>query len=210
MPVKETAGDYWGYQPRYFYAPERDYGKPGDLKRLIDACHGHGIRVILDKVTNHAGTECPLTAIDHDYWFHHENADDFQFGPKFNYELHDGERDEYPARAFMLGSIQYWMEEYHIDGIRFDATRIVGNRDFLREAAAAVWHKAGEIKPLIRVAEHIPLELDIVEPDGPMDAAWFADWTHQITSILSGEVVEGRDLESWDGLMDVIDPRRVG
>lgn len=210
MPVKETAGDYWGYLPKYFYAPERQYGKPGDLKRLIDACHGHGIRVILDKVTNHAGTECPLTAIDHDYWFHHENTDDFQFGPKFNYEFHDDERDEYPARAFMLGSIQYWMEEYHIDGIRFDATRIVGNRDFLREAAAAVWHKAGEIKPLIRVAEHIPLELDIVEGDGPMDAVWFADWTHQIMSAVTGQSIEGRDPESWDGLMEVIDPRRVG
>jgi 1,4-alpha-glucan branching enzyme len=210
MPVPETAGDYWGYLPKYFYAPERAYGKPGDLKRLIDACHGYGIRVVLDKVTNHAGTECPLTAIDHDYWFHRENTDDFQFGPKFNYEFRDDERGEYPARAFMLGSIQHWMEEYHIDGIRFDATRIVGNRDFLREAADAVWHKAGDLKPLIRVAEHIPLELDIIEGDGPMDAVWWADWTHQITSTLSGRSIQGRDPAGWDGLMEMIDPRRAG
>lgn len=210
MPVQETAGDYWGYLPKYFYAPETEYGTPGDLKRLIDSCHGYGIRVILDKVTNHAGTECPLTAIDHDYWFHHENTDDFQYGPKFNYEFHDDARDEYPARAFMLGSLQHWTEEYHIDGIRFDATRIVGNMDFLREAAEAVWRKEGTLKPFVRIAEHLPLDIGIVENGGPMDAAWFADFTHQITSLLTGQTVAERDPASWDGLMAVIDPRRAG
>ncbi len=210
MPLMETAGDYWGYLPKYFYAPDREYGKPGDLKRLVDACHGHGIRVVLDKVTNHAGSECPLAHIDHDYWFYHETTDEFQYGPKFNYEYRDDEQGEYPARAFMLGALQFWMEEYHLDGIRFDATRIVGNREFLRAAADAVWGKVGALKPVIRVAEHIPNELDIVEDGGPMDAMWRADWTHQITSLLIGQSVGGGDPENWDALMNVIDPRRVG
>lgn len=210
MPVKETAGDYWGYLPKYFYAPETAYGSPADLKRLIDACHGHGIRVILDKVTNHAGTDCPLAHIDHDYWFHHETDDEFQYGPKFNYEFHDDARDEYSARAFMLGSLQYWVEEYHVDGIRFDATRIMGNMDFLREACDAIRYKKGSLKPFICIAEHLPLDIAVVEDGGPVDTAWFVDFAHQMASILSDQPRDGRDPENWDGLMEAIDPRRIG
>lgn len=210
MPVMEAADDYWGYLPTYFFAPENAHGNPGDLKRLIDTCHGHGMRVILDMVTNHAGSECPLAHIDHDYWFHHENTDDSQYGPKFNYDFYDEERDEYPARAFMLGALQYWVQEYRVDGIRFDATRILDNPTFLREAADTVWHMAGEIKPFIRVAEHIPLDIAVVEEGGPMEAAWFADFAHQMMSTLTGQPIQAREPESWDGFMEVIDPRRAG
>jgi 1,4-alpha-glucan branching enzyme len=210
MPVTEAAGDYWGYLPKYFYAPEHAHGNPGDLKALIDACHGHGLRVILDMVTNHAGSECPLAHIDHDYWFYHENTDQLQYGPKFNYDFYDEERDEYPARAFMLGALQYWVQEYRVDGIRFDATRILDNMDFLREAADTVSHAVGKIKPFIRVAEHIPLDTTVVEDGGPMDAAWFADFAHQMMSTLTGQPVQARDPERWEGLMEVIDPRRAG
>jgi len=210
MPVAESAEDYWGYLPKYFYAPKTAYGNPGELKGLVDACHGHGIRVILDVVMNHTGTECPLAHIDHDYWFYHENLDESRFGPKFNYDFHDDERGEYPARAFVLGALQYWTQEYHLDGVRFDATRILDNMDFLREAADVVAHMAGDVKPLIRVAEHIPLDIAVVEDGGPVDAAWFADFAHQMMSTLSGQPVQARQPKSWDGLMEVIDPRRAG
>ena len=210
MPVQETAGDYWGYQPKYFYASETAYGNPSALKSLIDACHGHGIRVILDKVTNHAGSECPLAHIDHDYWFYHETTDEFQYGPKFNYEFHDDARGEYPARAFMLGALQYWVEAYHVDGIRFDATRIMGNMDFLREASQAIWEKEGGLKPFIRIAEHLPLDIAVVEDDGPMDAAWFVDFAHQIASTLTGQPQDGHDPDDWQGFLAALDPRRAG
>ncbi len=210
MPVQETAGDYWGYLPKYFYAPETAYGDPGDLKRLIDACHGKGIRVILDQVTNHAGSECPLAHIDHDYWFYHETTDQFQYGPKFNYEFHDDERNEYPARAYMLGALQQWVGAYHVDGIRFDATGIMGNMAFLREASEAIWNKEGGLKPFIRIAEHLPLDPAVVENDGPMDAAWFVDFAHQLASTVVGQPLDGHDPESWDGLIEALDPRRAG
>ncbi len=210
MPVQETAGDYWGYLPKYFYAPETAYGDPGDLKRLIDACHGHGIRVILDQVTNHAGSECPLAHIDHDYWFYHETTDQFQYGPKFNYEFHDDERNEYPARAFMLGVLQQWVEAFHVDGIRFDATRIMGNMAFLREASEAIWHKEGNLKPFVRIAEHLPLDPAVVENGGPMDAAWFVNFAHQLASTLVGQPLDGSDPNSWEGLIEALDPRHAG
>lgn len=210
MPVQETAGDYWGYLPTYFYAPRAAYGSHTDLKRLIDACHGWGIRVILDQVTNHAGSECPLAHIDHDYWFYHETSDDLQYGPKFNYESHDDARGEYPARAFILGALQYWVEEYHLDGIRFDATRIMGNMEFLGEASAAIWRKEGALKPFVRIAEHLPLDLAVVEDGGPMDAAWFVNFAHQLASMLTGQPRKGNTPDDWDGLMEALDPRRAG
>ncbi len=210
MPVEETVSDYWGYLPRYFYAPESRYGNPDDLKQLIDACHMRGLRVILDKVANHASSECPLAHIDHDYWFHHDNADDFQYGPKFNYEAYDEEMQQYPARSYVLGSLQHWTEEYHVDGIRFDATRILNNWDFLRDANDAVWNKVRGIKPFITIAEHLPINPNIVEHDGPMDAAWYVTFTHQMKATLTGQPADGRDPANWEGIMEALDPRRAG
>lgn len=161
-------------------------------------------------MTNHAGSECPLAHIDHDYWFYHQTTDLFQYGPKFNYEFHDDTRNEYPARAFMLGALQYWVEEYHLDGIRSDATRIMGNMAFLREAAEAVWNKEGRLKPFVRIAEHLPLDLAVVENGGPMDAVWFVDFAHQLASTLLGQPEDGREPGNWDGLIEALDPRRAG
>jgi len=87
MPLKEYPGDHsWGYNPRYFFAPESSYGGTSDLKRMIDACHGRGIRIIMDTVFNHAEAETPLAHIDHDYWFYHDAQDpDNYWGPEFNF-----------------------------------------------------------------------------------------------------------------------------
>jgi 1,4-alpha-glucan branching enzyme len=72
LPVKEYPGDYsWGYNPRYFFATETSYGTTDELKHLIDECHARGIRVIMDGIFNHSEASCPLTQIDHDYWYHH-------------------------------------------------------------------------------------------------------------------------------------------
>lgn len=74
--MQEYPGDdNWGYTPRYFFASESSYGSTEQLKRLIDECHGRGIRVIMDGIFNHSHAESPLTQIDHDYWYHHSPRD---------------------------------------------------------------------------------------------------------------------------------------
>jgi 1,4-alpha-glucan branching enzyme len=66
MPIQEFDGNQsWGYNPSFFFAPDKYYGPEDDLRRFIDSCHGRGIAVILDLVLNHATGNCPLAAL---YW----------------------------------------------------------------------------------------------------------------------------------------------
>lgn len=205
MPVKENALDYsWGYQPTHFFAADSSYGTSDELKRLIDECHGRGMRVILDGVYNHASTDCPLTQIDHDYWFHHSARDpDNAWGPEFNYEHHDAALDVRPAWKFIGDAVKFWIEEYHIDGIRFDAARQIANYDFMRWIVQRSKEWAGQ-KPFYNVAEHIPEEPAITGPEGPMDGAWHENFYNAVKDHL---LDSGRDLER---LKDVLDARRQG
>lgn len=205
MPVKEYPGDRsWGYNPRYFFATESSYGTTAELKHLIDECHGKGIRVFLDGVYNHSESSCPLTQIDHDYWYHHSAKDaEFNWGPEFNYEHYDEKLDTYPARKFIGDTIRFWVGEYHIDGIRYDAARQIGNYDFLGWVAQEAKQAAGN-KPFYNVAEYVPENPSITNLDGPMDACWHDSFYHMITPILCGESF---DLEQ---LKDALDGKRQG
>jgi 1,4-alpha-glucan branching enzyme len=116
MPVKENPGTYsWGYSPVHFFAAESNYGTSYQLKQLIDECHGKGIRVLIDGIYNHSNTDCPLTQIDHDYWYHHDPQDEeFNWGPEFNYLHYDEKLDLKPAWKFIGDSVEFWIKEYHI------------------------------------------------------------------------------------------------
>lgn len=205
MPVKEYPGDHsWGYNPRYFFATESSYGTTAELKHLIDECHARGIRVIIDGVYNHSETECPLTQIDHDYWYHHEPKDPEQnWGPEFNYEHYDEHLDTYPARRFIGDTVRFWISEYHFDGIRYDAAKQIGNYDFMHWLVQETKKTAGS-KPFYNIAEHIPDTPEITNVDGPMDGCWHDSFYHTIIPHLCGETF---DLEQ---LKDVIDPKRQG
>ncbi|NJM89127.1 MAG: alpha-amylase [Hydrococcus sp. RU_2_2] len=205
MPVKEYPGDYsWGYNPRHFFAAESSYGSTKELKHLIDECHARGIRVIMDGVYNHSESSAPLTQIDHDYWYHHEPRDpDNNWGPEFNYEHYDENLDTYPARRFIGDCVRFWIEEYHIDGIRYDAARQIANYDFMHWMVHETKQAAGS-KPFYNIAEHIPETTSITNIDGPMDGCWHDSFYHTVLAHISGEAF---DLEN---LKDVLDPKRQG
>ncbi|MEL7242024.1 MAG: alpha-amylase family glycosyl hydrolase [Cyanobacteria bacterium J06573_2] len=205
MPVKEYPGDYsWGYNPRHFFATETSYGETADLKKLIDECHGKGIRVFMDGIYNHSEASSPLTQIDHDYWYHHEPRDpDNNWGPEFNYEKYDDNLDTYPARKFIGDTVRFWIEEYHIDGIRYDAARQIANYDFMHWIVDEAKKTAGA-KPFYNIAEHIPETTSITNLDGPMDGCWHDSFYHCIREHICGDKF---DLEE---LKDVIDCKRQG
>ncbi|MGI0484763.1 alpha-amylase family glycosyl hydrolase [Pantanalinema rosaneae CENA516] len=205
MPVKEYPGDYsWGYNPRHFFATESSYGTSADLKHLIDECHARGIRVLMDGIYNHSEASSPLTQIDHDYWYHHEPRDpDNNWGPEFNYELYDEALDTYPARRFIGDTVRFWVEEYHIDGIRYDAARQIANYDFMHWIVQEVKQSAGT-KPFYNVAEHIPETTSITNVDGPMDGCWHDSFYHCVLEHICGDTL---DLER---LKDVLDAKRQG
>lgn len=205
MPVKEYPGDYsWGYNPRYFLATESSYGTTAELKALIDECHARGIRVFMDGIFNHSEASSPLTQIDHDYWYHHEPRDpDNNWGPEFNYEHYDENYQSYPARWFIGDVVKFWIQEYHIDGIRYDAARQIANYDFMHWIVQEAKKTAGA-KPFINIAEHIPETTSITNIDGPMDSCWHDSFRACIVEHICGDTF---DLER---LKDALDGKRQG
>ncbi len=212
MPVNEFPGDYsWGYSQSSIYAIENSYGTPDELCALVDECHARGIRVINDAVYNHMDKDAPLTQIDYAYWFYTENPDDaeLQFGPKFNYEHFDANLQRFPARDHVMGSILYWVNNYHIDGIRFDATRAIKHYDLLDWMHDQV-HEYINFKPFFTIAEHVPQDPTIVGPSGPMDAAWHENFSKQLMCTILGIPKDGREPFDTSALINVLDGRREG
>ena len=205
MPIMEFPGDYsWGYNLRYLFATESSYGTTKDLKHLIDECHARGIRVIMDGIFNHSEAESPLTQIDHDYWYHHEPRDpDNSWGPEFNYEKYDENLDIKPAWEFIGDVVRFWISEYHIDGIRYDAARQIANYDFMHWIADQA-RQTASMKPFYNIAEHIPETTEITNADGPMEGCWHDSFYHTLIAHICGDRFELQQLE------DVIDCKRQG
>jgi 1,4-alpha-glucan branching enzyme len=127
MPVGEFEGNLsWGYNPSFFFAPDKYYGTKNDLKRLIDEAHGKGIAVIMDMVLNHAFGQNPMVRLynDGDYgaptednpWFNRVAKHPFNVGYDFNHE------SAY-TKAFVDSVNNYWLTEYKVDGFRFDLSK---------------------------------------------------------------------------------------
>ena len=205
MPLKESPGDFnWGYSPVHYFAPEQSYGTTAQLKELVDKAHALGIRIIVDGVYNHASTESPLAQIDHDYWFRHEpkNAE-HNWGPEFDYEKKDENLDLMPARDFIYDSIRFWIREYQIDGIRFDAAKELNSFDALRDFVTYS-RQMSSMKPFFTVAEYIPPSPEVTEPRGPVESCWNDSFMYAMVEYLTGEEV------NLEKMKDAIDPQRSG
>ncbi|HEY9848883.1 MAG TPA: alpha-amylase family glycosyl hydrolase [Leptolyngbyaceae cyanobacterium] len=208
MPINEYPGDYsWGYKVRHFFATESSYGSTEDLKRFIDECHARNIRVILDGIYNHTDEECPLLMIDRNYWYyehlHYPEDPGNYWGPEFNYNNYDEKLDIKPAWKFIGDVVRFWVQEYHIDGIRFDAVRQLNNYEFL-EWIGKEAKKAAAPKPFYNIAEHIPDTSKVVSPEGPLDACWHESFRYYIVPHICGEKFE------LEKLKEVLDPKQQG
>ena len=125
MPVTEFSGnDSWGYNPIYYFAPDKAYGPKDALKRFIDAAHKQGIAVVLDMVLNQADYEFPYVKM---YWagdrpsadspyFNQQATHPFSVFFDFNHESRD-------TKAFVDRVCTYWLQEYKVDGFRFDLSK---------------------------------------------------------------------------------------
>ena len=213
MPLNEHPGKYnWGYLVSNFFALENSYGFPEDFKRLVDECHARGIRVILDGIYNHCAEECPLLKIDRTYWYYstkkeHKKESDY-WGPEFNYEYYDEKLDIRPAWKFIGDVVRFWIQEYHIDGIRFDAVSQLAsldiekpNLDFLNWITQEAKKAAGN-KPFYNIAECIPEEPILIAPNGPMDGSWHESFHQFILEHLCS------DTFNLDKLAEVLNPKQ--
>ncbi len=124
MPVNEFEGnDSWGYNPNYYFAPDKYYGTKNDLKALIDACHAKGIAVIQDIVLNHSFGSSPMVQLyssggvpANNPWYNTNPTHPFNVGYQFNHESQ-------ATKYFVKNVLKFWMTEYHIDGFRFDLAK---------------------------------------------------------------------------------------
>ncbi|TSA30499.1 MAG: T9SS C-terminal target domain-containing protein [Bacteroidetes bacterium] len=133
MPIMEFEGNSsWGYNPDFSYAVDKYYGPKNTFKQLVDAAHEKGIAVILDIVCNHQFGQSPLVMLYWDPifqrpaannpWFNQIPKHPFNVGYDFNHE--SGETRQYMDRL-----IRYWLEEYHVDGYRFDLSKGFTQKD---------------------------------------------------------------------------------
>lgn len=127
MPVQEFDGnDSWGYNPCFFFAMDKAYGTKAMYKNFIDACHKKGIAVILDVVYNHATGNHPFAKL---YWDSSNNKTAVN-NPWFNVDaphpysvFHDFNHESTLVRDFVKRNLKFLLEEYNIDGFRFDLTK---------------------------------------------------------------------------------------
>ena len=187
MPIADFDGRFgWGYDGVDLFAPTRLYGRPDDLRRFIERAHALGVGVILDVVYNHLGpTGNYLRAFSPSYFSdRHEN----EWGDAINF---DGP-DAGPVREFFAANAGYWIDEFHFDGLRLDATQqifddssehilaVVGSR--VREAARG--------RSTIVVAENEPQDTRFVRPKGDggfaLDGLWNDDFHHSAMVALTG------------------------
>lgn len=126
MPIQEFDGnDSWGYNPTFYFAPDKAYGTARDYKEFIDDCHGRGIGVILDVVFNHSWGESPMVKMWWDATNNKPAADNPYVYPDALHPYNVGYdlRHEEPLRNFFKQVLAYWMEEYRVDGFRFDLSK---------------------------------------------------------------------------------------
>jgi maltooligosyltrehalose trehalohydrolase len=179
MPVNEFPGTFgWGYDGVDLYAPTRLYGTPADFRALVDAAHAQQIAVVLDVVYNHLGPDgCYLTKYSPDYF---TDKYDNEWGAAVNFEVHG-------SRTFFAENAAYWIAEYHLDGLRIDATQSMFDESephILRAIADAVHEAAGE-RHVLLVAENEPQQTRIIDEYG-LGAMWNDDFHHSARVAATG------------------------
>ncbi len=188
MPVAEFPGTRnWGYDGVNLYAPQSSYGGPDGLKRLVDACHGHGLAVILDVVYNHLGPDGNYLGDFGPYFTRRYGT---PWGDALNYDDADSE----PVRRYFIDNALYWLTELHVDALRLDAIHGIydfGPRHLLAEMKRAADAESAAVgRPLALIAESDLNDPRIVEPllagGFALDAQWSDDFHHAAFMLLTG------------------------
>ena len=161
MPVNEFQGEFgWGYDGVYWFAPTRLYGRPDDFRALVDEAHRLGLAVILDVVYNHFGPTGNYQAAFSPFFVSKRHST--EWGEALNF---DGEGAG-PVREFVTANAAHWIREYHLDGLRVDATQSIfddSQPHLLAELTRLAREAAGE-RSIIVVAENEQQLVRHVEP----------------------------------------------
>ncbi|OYW73078.1 MAG: malto-oligosyltrehalose trehalohydrolase [Verrucomicrobia bacterium 12-59-8] len=174
MPVADFPGiRNWGYDGVSLFAPARCYGTPDDLRALVDAAHGLGIAVVQDVVYNHLGADGNYLGVYSRFYFNDEVHT--PWGAALNY---DGQQ-HMAVREYFLSNVAYWLDEFHFDGLRLDATHAIldASASHLLAEIADAAHQRGAFV----IAEDERNLAAVIAPDGHgVDAVYADDFCHSI------------------------------
>jgi maltooligosyltrehalose trehalohydrolase len=188
MPVADFPGKFgWGYDGVQPYAPASIYGAPDDMRAFVNQAHANGIGVILDVVYNHLGPDGNYFSKFSPHYFTEKYETDW--GASINF---DGENSG-PVRDFFLRNAAYWIGDFHLDGLRLDATQDIrddSKPNMLLEIGQAARRAAGE-RTIVLIAENEPQDTRLIKPvsDGGygLDALWNDDYHHLAMVTLTGK-----------------------
>jgi maltooligosyltrehalose trehalohydrolase len=187
MPIAEFDGRFgWGYDGVDLYAPSHRYGRPDDVRRFVDLAHAHGLAVVLDVVYNHFGPSGNYLRVYSTSYFtdRYEN----EWGDAVNFDGADAD----PVREFFVANAGYWIDEFHFDGLRFDATQQIFDttaEHILAAMGRRARQAAGE-RSIVLIAESERQDARLVRPleEGGfgLDAVWNDDFHHSALVALTG------------------------
>ena len=177
----------WGYDGVALFAPARCYGRPDELRRLVDEAHRHGLAVLLDVVYNHFGPDGAYVGQFSPHYFSARKPT--PWGAALNL---DGDHAR-GVREFLIENALHWVHEYHLDGLRLDATHALhdeGARHLLAEMQSRLRASVRE-RRLVLIAEDNRNRPRLVRPEAEagygLDAQWSDDFHHQLRRILAGD-----------------------
>jgi maltooligosyltrehalose trehalohydrolase len=188
MPVADFPGRFgWGYDGVDLFAPTRLYGSPDDFRRFVDRAHALHMGVILDVVYNHIGPDGNYLKEFAPAYFtdRHKN----EWGEAINY---DGP-DSAPVREFFISNAGYWIREFHLDGLRLDATQQIfdGSTEHVLTAIGRRVRKAAGGRQTIIVAENETQETKLVRAVDKggygLDGLWNDDFHHSAVVAMTGK-----------------------
>lgn len=186
MPVAEFAGDRgWGYDGVALFATHEPYGGPDGFKRFVDACHSHGLSVILDVVYNHFG---PVGNYTNKFGPYLTSRHKTPWGDAVN--LYEGGSDE--VRRFFVDNALMWLRDYHCDGLRFDAVHAfidLSAVNFMEQLSIEVERLGATLgREFFLIAESDLNDPRIIRPREAngygMDAQWSDDFHHALFTLL--------------------------
>lgn len=187
MPLAEFCGEFgWGYDGVCLFAPYHAYGTPDDARAFVDRAHALGLGVILDVVYNHLGPDGNYLSRWSDDYFSERHHTEWGAAIAF-----DGPR-AHDVREYFTSNASYWIDEFHFDGLRLDATQSLfdSSEDHILSAIGRRVRQAARGRNTIVVAENEPQQSKLVrrEENGGygLDALWNDDFHHTARVALTG------------------------
>jgi malto-oligosyltrehalose trehalohydrolase len=177
MPVADFPGRRnWGYDGVLPYAPDRAYGTPDQLKALVDRAHELGLMILLDVVYNHFGPDGNYLAAYAPGFFRQDHHTPWGGAIDFRRQ---------PVRTFFIENALYWLMEYRVDGLRFDAVHAIDHPTFVDEMASEIRRSIEPDRQVHLILEH---EANVASHlRRGFDAQWNDDVHHVLHVMLTGE-----------------------